>query len=603
MNYKKMLNLLLMVLLTGNTLTVAALDLFQEAKEASAHPSVTNSISGISCGGQLRYPVKRRIDDALEKIVSHQVTTDPALEKLAILHKQHEAFDNQVESELEQVRIKYSSMIDELTDEESLLAVLKELQIDLETLLVKTPENQTIKDFSEINFNGLEEVELTLSKSTVNEEKWRQFIQETGASEEIAGQRFSDATFQKFQRLLFFSAFPYFLPQIRENLKKCVSAFCDHNTYKGKYGDKGYDFSDVDEDGFSNSIGIAYNRIPEILTDLLDGQADSFFSRALEEVKFGFRQMFQQSNNFSAETKEKICEAIKKIPINGSHALLFREIDGLNELEIKDNFLASVIELRRIQKRNLNNEKNKEKLKLLAPYSLATIGNMIGHGSIKSFFGDADSGGDPPYVRVFLDTLYRLQSIARIPGFTRFSYGLEPDEARRWMVIFLIAHEMGHNLDSFFKTDQFSNIDQTPSSSYCSKEEQRFVLDFKGKLFASIIAKCPKRTTWNPKESKLSASNELFADYLAYNAVYFLARKERYRLDEKKFRTIVTRIPSLTFMESIVLQNPDGCDYHPSSKIRFDGVLGINPWFYALSLPDLKIEDTVYFLEAQRLVF
>lgn len=527
--------------------------------------------------------IKEELHNRLSKI-SKEGHQNLAIKKLADLYAQHVNLEE--DKVLPMIKDRYYNEIDNVNSADDALAMLKKLQIDLQ---VVSP-NIGPKFCEELYKNLEDQDEISSDDLDIY---FKNFIKETALSEEISGKVFTQEDKDNFKKIL--CACRNNLETLKQNMKDSIDFFC--NEYSGFYGHTGYDCSNgIWENGFTHSVDIAFGRVYDLFEDLCGEHLLKFIGECSTEVKEAVKKMVNESEKFLPESKLKICEAIDKVSVNGSEYQELQSLDGLEELTLADNFIDSVISLRRIQ----TQKQLMHDYKSIAPYSLkfalnSKLESILMRNSSASIGYDLEEKGfSQGGIEIIMEDLFIWNSISKVPGLAN-KIGFSQRDLLKFLVEGVMAHEMGHILDKICDTE--THFDSIGSEKFCTEEERQKVMSFKHSLMDSVEKKIKGRTSWSNVKG---AHGEIFADFVAYNSLYRIAFEQN--RDTEQIGSIVSKIFPMAFWNHIYMENGDAGDIHPSDKIRFDSVLGLNDWLYDLGLGE-TFKDTLFTAPEERVNF
>lgn len=529
-----------------------------------------------------RFKVKEELNKRLLK-ASNEGHQNLGVKKLADLYVQHVNLD---ESKIfPMIRDRYCREIDNVNSADGALVMLKKLQIDLQVVSPNIGPKLCEEIYKNLeDLGGISSEDLDIY--------FKNFIKETALSEEISGKVFSEEDKDNFKKVL--NACYTNLETLKQNMKDCVDFFCQE--YSAIYGYERYDFSNgVWENGFTHSVGVAFGRTYDLFQDICGENLSEFIRECSTEVKEAVKEIVNASDKFSSDSKMKICKAIDKVSVNGSEYQELQSLDGLENLTLADNFIDSVIELRRIQ----TAMQREYDYKNLAPYSLrnaldSKLESILMRSSASIGYDYEEKGFSQGGIKMVMKDLFMWSSISKIPGLAD-KIGCSQRDILKFIVEGIMAHEMGHILDKICDTE--NHFDSIGSEKFCTEEERQKVMSFKHSLMDSVEKKIKGRTSWS---NVIRAHGEIFADFVAYNSLYRIAVKQN--RSTTQVGNIVSKIFPMAFWNHIYLEDGDFGDMHPSDKIRFDSVLGLNDWFYDLELDETP-EDTLFTVPKERVVF
>jgi hypothetical protein len=549
------------------------------------------------------------MEECFKKIISGKIAPkNEAVRKLALLWQQYEEFINDpngIGDKLEEIENKYIQEVDKANSNEEILKFMQKIQSELSTsfpnfgcliyLKHNSPENPPLTEkYAMFNNNyyfeilgGLpEEMQKTLGKN----------IGAPEISQDIDDVRLCYDSSVLDSLKLIQEAFSENVPKLKENIKKCINSFFERYFY---------DFSDpsAKKEIFVCAVGFASQKINDIFIDLCEGDIDGFLQECSTEVKNSFTEIINETDKLVDSSKTKVKNLINKIPVNGkidNGDTSINELDGLYNFELKDNFWESIIALRNSQKEAVSRKTDE--------FKKSTIKKCISNiGALSLSGGPACVSNTDPQIKMALHDKAGLawwENLSKAPGFAEH-FNISQRELFKWMTCATMAHEMGHALDRILGTSGRKD------NLIISQEEKDNIIIFKNDLVDHSRKKAQRHIVplksppvanefpanqWNPSKSV----NEIFADYLSYDALYRALTRNYLPEQQQEILKIVSYSLSLAIFSKDNLDQSDGI--HPPDKIRYDSIVGLFDWLYDLGI-EINENDLAFTTPENRIKF
>jgi hypothetical protein len=385
--------------------------------------------------------------------------------------------------------------------------------------------------------------------------------------------------------------------QLRANMLDCVNSHFDtmHGMLKNDkiFGDHNKCLV------FGTQIGIAFGKGMYIHSP----HAIHAIDEAALAMKQAISEVVRETDRLSPETKEKLLLKINRIPVNGKSNPddnTLNDVDGLADLQLGGSFWENANNLRRIQREKIESQH----MNLSEIMAKDSSRRKAAYGNSAACFNDTEystvtlplySGNSTHIPR----EVYEAVRLAQTPAF-REHLGMSESEFLKYLLYPIIGHEMGHALDTYLGTLANSNPEFAP----LSPEEREGILKLKADLARHSESKGKELTpSWTPTTKyTVDAEDEIFADFIGFNAVYKALCKAYPAERAGQLAPIFITLGFRDDEHTKDLSQYDEATDHPPFCIRFDSTVGLYQWIYESGL-NIEESDLLYTAPEERLKF